>query len=272
MLKSLRAIAITLSIGVSVLLADGARAASPLPPPPVHKKGQMLWHIVHGICLPSQRSAGDPTPCAEVDISDGVERGHVLLKDISGRSQYLLMPTILIRGIEDGRLLAPDAADYFTPAWQARHLVEKQLGADLAREDVSIAVNSAYGRSQDLLHLHVDCLREDVRDRLRAELDTIGYQWTAAPITLAGHGYRAVRIDGDDALAVNPFQLVAKGLDVADGEMGAWTIVLAGETFPDGKPGFVLLAARADPARGYNGSGEALQDHACRGRGAGEPQ
>ena len=173
------------------------------------------------------------------------------------------MPTILISGNEDPRLLAPSAVDYFTPAWHARRLVEERLGLKLPREDVGIAINSLYGRSQDLLHLHVDCLRADVRDDLARALATIGYTWSRRLLVLAGHGYRAMRVDGADDVGVNPFLLVSRGLHVRNGEMGAWTIVLAGATFPDAQPGFVLLAARADPAAGFKGSGEDLQDHSC---------
>jgi len=131
----------------------------------------------------------------------------------------------------------------------------------LTRDDVGIAVNSIYGRTQDLLHLHVDCLRLDVRDALHARLASVGRGWSA-PITLAGHSYYALRLDGDDSVPANPFVELAQGLKVPPADMGAWTLVLAGATFGDG-PGFVLLAARTDPAIGFDGSGEELQDHDC---------
>jgi CDP-diacylglycerol pyrophosphatase len=46
--------------------------------------------------------------------------------------------------------------------------------------------------------------------------------------------------------------------------MGAWTLVLAGNNV-HGRPGFYLMAARADPAVGERASGEELQDQACHG-------
>jgi CDP-diacylglycerol pyrophosphatase len=46
--------------------------------------------------------------------------------------------------------------------------------------------------------------------------------------------------------------------------MGLETLVVVGTYLRDGKPGFVLLASRADPATGNPGAGEELQDHtAC---------
>jgi CDP-diacylglycerol pyrophosphatase len=169
----------------------------------------------------------------------------------------------MITGIEDPQLLLPGAVDYFTAAWQARRFVEQRLGRPLAREDVGIAVNSIYGRSQGLLHLHVDCLRADVRDELRRRLIGIGHHWSTRPLTLAGHGYRAMRIDGEDKVQVDPFVALSTGLGIRPDEMGAWTLVLAGERFTNGRPGFVLLAAHADPAAGYRASGEVLLDHEC---------
>ena len=239
------------------------RSAVVLPPPPVHANGQVLWGIVNGKCVPDQQANGKPDPCTEVSIGSGVDAGYAVLKDRVGVSQYLVMPTRLVTGIEDPQLLAPGATNYFAPAWRVRRLVDQRLGTTLTRDDVGIAVNSIYGRSQDLLHLHVDCLRIDVRDDLHRRLASLGRGWSA-PITLAGHGYYALRIHGDDSVPTDPFTALAKGLKVPPAEMGAWTLVLAGATFSDG-PGFVLLAARADPASGYDGSGESLQDHQCAG-------
>jgi len=237
-----------------------------LPPPPLHPNGQVLWTIVNGKCVPDQQANGRPDPCTEVSIAGGIDKGHVVLKDRVGVSQYLVMPTRLITGIEDAQLLAPGAVNYFDPAWRVRRLVDQRLGTTLHRDDVGIAVNSRYGRTQDLLHLHVDCLRIDVRDGLHRQLGSLGRGWSA-PITLAGHGYYALRIRGDDSVPVDPFVALARGLKVPPTEMGAWTLVLAGATFADG-PGFVLLAARTDPATGYDGSGEDLQDHRCTGHDA----
>jgi CDP-diacylglycerol pyrophosphatase len=272
-----RSLGAILAIAACALLAGCATPMSPtrlavvvppapLPPAPVHPNGQVLWSIVNGKCVRDQQANARPDPCTEVSIGSGVDKGYVVLKDRVGVSQYLVMPTRLITGIEDAQLLASGATNYFDRAWRVRRLVDQRLGTTLTRDDVGIAVNSLYGRTQDLLHLHVDCLRVDVRDDLHRQLGSLGRGWSA-PVTLAGHGYYALRVDGDDRVPIDPFAALAKGLKVPPAEMGAWTLVLAGATFADG-PGFVLLAARADPATGYDGSGESLQDHRCAGHGA----
>ena len=261
---------------VAALALAGCQTTWPvLPPPPVHAHGQVLWGIVNGQCVPDQTAHGQPAPCAAVSLADGAARGYAVLKDRDGASQYLVMPTRLITGIEDPALLAPDAVNYFAPAWDAQSWVDGKLAAPLDRRDVSVAVNSQYGRSQDLLHLHVDCLRADVRNALSYDQTQMGETWSPRIFMLAGHPYRAMRISGASLGAANPFRLLAQGMQVPPAEMGDWTLVLVGAQLDDLRggygPGFILLAARADPAHGQYASGEELQDHACTGHAAAAP-
>ncbi len=232
-----------------------------LPPPPPHPNGQVLWHIVHDRCTPDQQQNGKPAPCIEVALGQGVDHGYAVLKDRDGAEQYLVMPTIEITGIEDARLLAPGAPNYFADAWRAQTYVDALIGKTMPRQDMAVSVNSPYGRSQDLLHLHVDCLTPRSVAALTADLPGIGPRWSSAPFTLEGHPYYAIRLDGD--LPADPFRVLADNMPGAAKDMAAWTLILVGETFEDGKPGFVLLAGRADPAHGDFASGEELQDHEC---------
>ncbi len=238
-----------------------------LPPPPPHLNGQVLWHIVHDQCVPDEQSHGRPDPCAQVILNEGVDRGFALLKDRRGVAQYLLMPTLDISGIEDPRLLAPRAVNYFAKAWADRSFVETRLGRRLPREEMGVSVNSRYGRSQDLLHLHVDCLAPATVAALRAQADKIGSTWSRTPLSLAGHAYFALLLKGDD-LQADPFQLLARGIPRSRAQMAAWTLILVGARSRQGDPAFILLAGQADPLNGNFASGEELQDHDCAIAGA----
>jgi CDP-diacylglycerol pyrophosphatase len=197
-------------------------------------------------------------------MAGGEARGFVVLKDRAGVAQYLLMPTAKITGIEDPAVLAPGAANYFAQAWDERGYVERKLGRPLGRAQLSIAVNSIYGRSQDQLHLHIDCLDRSVRAALvAADIPRTG-RWTERGIPLKGHAYRARWMGAGELAAANPFQLLAQSMPGARAAMGAWTLALVGAAAPDGAQGFYLLADRADPAAGDPGSAEDLQDHDCR--------
>jgi CDP-diacylglycerol pyrophosphatase len=217
-----------------------------------------LWKITHDKCAPDQREHGQPAPCAKVDLS----AGYVILKDLIGDTQYLLMPTAKITGIDDPAVLAPGAQNYFSDSWAERHYTEDAAKQALPREALSLAINSVMARSQNQLHIHIDCVRTDVRDALARGQAAIGDQWTPFPEPLAGEHYRAMRVMGDTLDGTDPFKLVADGIPGAHAAMGKETIVVIGATFA-GKPGFVILSDTADLATGDRAGGEDLQDHSC---------
>jgi CDP-diacylglycerol pyrophosphatase len=75
-----------------------------------------LWRIVHDQCVPNERLNDDPAPCALVDLSGGEDRGFAVLKDIDGATQFLLIPTEHIIGIE-----SPDVLSRVPPTTSRRH-------------------------------------------------------------------------------------------------------------------------------------------------------
>ena len=243
--------------GIAIALLAG------LTPSAGHADPSALWNIVSGKCVPNQQVHHEPAPCTEVDLSEGLDRGHALLKDIRGIAQYLLIPTARVTGIEDPLLLAPHAPNYWAPAWDARYLVEGRLQQTLPRDGFALAINSAYGRTQNQLHIHIDCIRPDVRDTLGANLTAVGPHWAPFPVKLAGSQYQAIRIDHETLDDVDPFRLLADGNPAAAGDMGRHTLVLVGEKFADGTLGFVLLDGEASVLPPDPGSGERLEDHEC---------
>ena len=164
------------------LMMRAAQAADP----------SALWNITNEKCVPHMRESSDPAPCSVVDLA----AGSVILKDLIGASQFLLIPTVRIGGIESPEILAPDAPNYWDEAWRARVLTEQRLGKAMPRETLSLAVNSLYRRTQNQLHIHIDCVRRDVRDALGANRDAISDLWRTFPVALAGQRWRAYRVDG----------------------------------------------------------------------------
>jgi CDP-diacylglycerol pyrophosphatase len=210
-----------------------------------------LWHIVHEQCVPHERQFATPLPCAAVD--DGA--GYAILKDRNGASQFLLIATARVSGIEDPALFAPGAPDYWIPAWRFTRLVEAMIGHPLPRESLSLAINSANHRTQDQFHIHLDCIRADVRDALRTHGGKVGAAWAPFPVPLAGHGYRAMRIPTLAQPGATPFHALSSLAD-ARGDMRAESLVAVGARFDNGETGFYLLETKEGP-------GEELQDHAC---------
>jgi CDP-diacylglycerol pyrophosphatase len=222
-----------------------------------------LWKIVHDQCVPDETENARPTPCALVALQGGAERGYAIYKDMVGVAQYLLIPTARLTGIESPALLEPEAPNYFALAWKERTFTERAAGRVLPRTAISLAVNSANWRGQDQFHIHIDCVRPDVKAALQRQIAAIGDTWAPFPEPLAGHTYNAIRVVGEELEAVSPIKLVADGVPGASAAMGAQTLVVVGADFADDKPGFVVLNAQADPAAGILIKGEELQDHSC---------
>jgi CDP-diacylglycerol pyrophosphatase len=218
-----------------------------------------LWRIVSTQCVPDQLRQGTPAPCARVDLGDD---GSAVLKDLVGATQFLLIPTARLTGIESPSLLAPGAPNYFEDAWRAKAFVDERAGWTLPRDWMSLAINSVFARSQSQLHIHVDCVSADVRRTLSEHTADVGPAWAPFPVPLAGHAYDAIAVDGENLDGVDPFVVLADGIAGARQDMGGRTLVAVGVWRPDGRPGFVILSGRADPGAGDLAEGEELQDHA----------
>jgi CDP-diacylglycerol pyrophosphatase len=226
-----------------------------------------LWIIVHDQCVPHEIATRSPRPCTAVDLTHGVDRGFAVLKDVRGASHFLVVPTARISGIESPAVLAPDAPNYFEDAWEARVFVDSALHRALPREDIGLAINSIADRSQDQLHIHVDCVRQSVHDSLSAHMSEIGDQWVPLPFKLSWHHYQAIWVSGDSLGSTSPFQLLVSRMPSAREDMGDRTLVVIGAARPDGSPGFIVLENLRHSERHNSAHGEELLDHDCRGRG-----
>jgi CDP-diacylglycerol pyrophosphatase len=221
-----------------------------------HDNREALWHFVHGQCVPGQLRNGDPAPCVEVDVTSGEDRGYAVFRDSEGPEQYLLIPTARVTGIEDPAVRAPGAPNYFEEAWNARVYTETAVGGALPRDWISLAVNSVPARTQDQLHIHIDCLSADVHQALAEYAGSIGPAWAPLPVPLAGDDYQAIAIGTLDT--VNPFALATDSAGAA-----LSTVVVVGAGTPE-RPGFVVLRRTAAPGSEDPAAGENLQDHdAC---------
>ncbi|WP_293765428.1 CDP-diacylglycerol diphosphatase [uncultured Aquitalea sp.] len=226
----------------------------------------ILWRIVSQQCVPHERQNGEPAPCAQVALPETPGGGWIVLKDIKGSLQYLLIPTDKVSGIESPALLNPDAPDYWTAAWEARNWMSRLRGSAVPREAVSLTVNSQSGRSQNQLHIHISCIKPELAAALtRAEAAVpVGQGWLPLPGGLNGHNYYAQRFAGDSLVGVRPFQRLAEGLPGALESMGDYTLAATAARFADGVEGFWLLADRADLLSGDHASAEDdVQDHGC---------
>ncbi|NIE54594.1 CDP-diacylglycerol diphosphatase [Pantoea sp. Ap-870] len=220
----------------------------------LHKNADALWQIVSEKCVPDMTQRGNPAPCQQVNLA----QGYVTLKDLNGPLQYLLMPIAKITGMESPILLEPTTPNLFAAAWQQRRLLAQKRGAPVDDRVLSLAINAQYGRTQNQLHIHISCLRPDVRQQLDTLAPRLNAQWQTA--TLLRHTWLIRTLSTAELAQQSVFIRLAEEVPHARGEMGKYGLALA--RLPDGR--LALLALERNWLNLNRGSAEELQDHQCR--------
>jgi CDP-diacylglycerol pyrophosphatase len=220
-----------------------------------------LRQIVQNQCVVNWLQHHDPSPCERIFLADPKisDSGYAVLADRKGGAHYLLVPTHTMAGTDGSELLDPDLPNYFAEAWRARDLVTKFVGHDVPRTAIGLAVNTARSRTQDQFHIHIDCLRQEVFESLRAAAEHMTDVWS--PIDVAGSTYSGLRVMGDGLDGSNLFEMLATLKPDTRRHMGDYTLVAAGMQFKSG-PGFIVLT-------GTGPSGELLLDSSCAVAGGG---
>jgi CDP-diacylglycerol pyrophosphatase len=247
--------AVTIAVGLFLSIAGYAVAQSA-------DRG-LLWRVVQ-TCVLNARITGASFPCLDVNIAKGVDNGFAVVRAPLETTHVVVVPTRRVEGVEHAGLQDAGTENYFADAWQARHFVSERAPKPLHRDDLGLALNSRQGRSQDQLHIHIDCLQTSVRNALKAHATDIhAGAWSRLSFDLHGDRYWATKLKSADLSDVNVFRLVAEGLHVAEADRFKVTIVVAGTSLDKGEDGFYLLALVAKNPRSSQGHGEFLLDHAC---------
>lgn len=228
-----------IALGIAAVLAAS---------PAAHADSNALWNIVHNKCVVTTK------PCTVVNTAEH----YALLKDLRGVAQHLLIPTDKITGIESPALLDPKTPNFFNDAWKEQLAVDAKLPHPLPRDALSLAVNAQNSRSQNQLHIHIDCLSIQSHDALTKVANQLGTTWQPLPVEIAGHHFKAEKVEGDTLGSYNPFLELAKTLKDPSTEMAKQNLVVVGANFASG-PGFIVLTDEAAPNHG----GEDVQDHTC---------
>ncbi|QSX33535.1 CDP-diacylglycerol diphosphatase [Shewanella avicenniae] len=239
-------------IGLPVLAIIGAVAWWFLATNSTHN-ANALWQLISQRCVVGLAKDGNPAPCTKVDKA----KGYVTLKDRNGPLQYLLMPVSKITGTESPALLQPHAPQFFSLAWNERQLLEEKYGRPIDDQALSLAVNSAFGRTQNQLHIHISCLRADIRAQLDKLAPQLNNQWQQ--FSLDNSDYQIRSLSHDEFYAQSVFQRIASELNIDSDDMGKYGLALT--TLADGR--FALLALRASWFGMENASPELIQDHSC---------
>jgi CDP-diacylglycerol pyrophosphatase len=245
----------TLLFIVAAILAAGVAVTGEM-----QYSGATLWRIISTDCIPAAAQTGGTGHCAEVALAGGIDNGYVVLKDQTGPLQYLLMPSRRVTGIEDPFLLTPQAPPFWADAWNATRWMAIAHRKPVSREAIAITVNSAWGRSQNQLHLHISCVRPDLRAFLHTLPAANSASWTAIPGGWQGHPYEVRKLMANTLDGQDLFKDTARQHVDAMGQQGLAAVAMQ----IDGKNGFWLLRTHVDLMAMWTGAIEGdVQDHGC---------
>ena len=234
-------------------LGTGAYTARPMD----FKRGALKQVV--DTCALSKRTVGIAFPCLDVQPGNPEAVGYAVVRGPLQKTEVLVVPTDPVTGIEDSALLSARMAALWGEAWRSRQFVFDMLGRTLPRDAIGLAVNSVQSRTQDQLHIHVDCVSPAVRQALAAKGSLISTNWRPFPMEMGDQIYWAKVVSSADLSHVNVAVLMRQGLPRTGRAMGRFTVAAIGTTMPDGKDGFFLFANSA------NAAAESLLDHSCRG-------
>lgn len=99
---------------------------------------------------------GRPGQCTSVNLPEH----YAILKDISGISQHLLIPTERVTGIESPSVLEPNAPEYWADGWNERKVVADSLGnLSPAISSDWKSIRSTGARSSSCISIWTACVR-----------------------------------------------------------------------------------------------------------------
>ncbi len=211
-----------------------------------------LWRVVNGLCRPMQQAFSLPLPCLKVDMADG----FAVIRAPGDKTRILVVPTVKIDGIESPAALGDQLKNLWSQAWSERNRVVASAPRPLGWIDIGRAVNSRRGRSQDQLHIHVDCVDPRLKRALASRAAHPSSKWSRLELGSWAGRYRVKEI-GAAGVDRNIFKLIFDEIPGAKSRMARQSIAVVGFIGPNGDRGFAVLA------NSDGGHAEELLDHDC---------
>ncbi|MBB4567670.1 CDP-diacylglycerol diphosphatase [Rhizobium leucaenae] len=216
--------------------------------------------LVVRACEVNSTLTGSPYPCLKIVRAQDPLSSYAVLREPTDKERTILAPLADVSGIEDPRLLAEGAPNYFDAAWRERSAEIGPRAQKGSPQDFALAINAASWRTQDRLHIHMGCETPRFRALLKTHAAEIGsFRFTKLRTNV---GWWATFRAADDLSNLNPLKLVADGVDGARSNMKNLVVGVFGSTLPDGQHGFYILA-RIMGANKSRGSAEDMIDPKC---------
>ncbi|WP_090966662.1 CDP-diacylglycerol diphosphatase [Aureimonas phyllosphaerae] len=205
--------------------------------------------VVVAACRANASLLSSPLPCLAVDAGRTDDDGYAILREPGTRQRTILTALAGISGIEDPRLIAANAPNFFADAWRERHWLLSPGNATVDPPNgFALGINSEFERSQDRLHIHMACLRPDVQRVLASRIVSLDLdRFAPLGFRLGGRWVWATRVDGADAMDFDPLRTLRDRMPEVKAQIGRQTLIVVRETLPTGEPTIVLLT---NPASG----------------------
>ncbi len=216
------------------------------------KDRDALWYVVNDLCRPMQQTLNLPIPCLKVDAA----RGFVVIRAPGDETQILLVPTTKIDGIESPIVLQDRMPNLWSYAWNERNRVAASARRPLAWSDIGMAINSQRARTQDQLHIHLDCVDPRLKRALTFRRGRLSSKWSTLDLRPWARRYRVKHID-TAGINQNIFKLIADEIPGARSTMALQSIGVIGSIGANGDHGFTVLV------NSDGGHAEELLDHTC---------
>lgn len=217
-----------------------------------------LWRNVQARCL--EPGAPHHPDCVMVDRAKGL----VLYKDAIGRSHFLIIPDHRVTGVEESGVWQNDGGpNQWAFGWDARQFVGQARGRQLPDAILGLAINSKASRSQEQMHIHLDCISRDARDFVSGTSARIGTTWTA--LRFMGKPVQAIFVPSPEpSMSVNPFLLIKHRLGEAASVVPDRGVFVTYVVDAAGASGFVIVDQPVDREAGSNGHASDFLDRQCR--------
>jgi CDP-diacylglycerol pyrophosphatase len=179
---------------------------------------------------------------------------YVIIKDNDPRKPqaYLILPTAKVTGIEDPLIFKMPVVDFWRHGWAQSTTYPGRPPADTA-----LAINSRHARSQNQLHIHISCVRSDVKNALLATpIPSYPDKPVALPLPPHRNAYEVVRVTGL-AGSLSPF-LMVRDNPAAQADMADQSIAVVGSPTSDE---YFVLSTHYDA--GNRGFDEELLNQSC---------
>lgn len=198
---------------------------------------EALWFVISRICQPAN-IIGLNFPCLRYDVGHGFA---IIRSPFNDALDFIITPTTKIVGIESPELLKTDTPNLWDAGWQQRVLLEEASKKKLSWNDVAMAVNSKFSRTQDQLHIHLGCVDTNIKQYFMQMPEHLKQGWFLIRLPHIRSEFIATILPAD-GLNENVFMKLAREKPARQLTTSEATIAVVGISYGNWQ-GFALLVS-----------------------------